>query len=63
MARFSEEEVFTLLLLVNYEKNQVLDNSREAYVPEYVGHLTNLGEKLNRYYDKHYPEDEYDGGH
>lgn len=58
MARFSEEEVETLLGLVDLEIRDVIDAGAFSSEDIYIPYLRNLAEKLEKYYIKHYPEDE-----
>lgn len=61
MARFSEEEVATLNILVELEIGEVSGHPGLAFYEEYLPYLRNLKQKLEDYHNKHYPEDKYDG--
>lgn len=60
MARFSEEEVETLMGLVNTEIEDTQGSFGAVWYPEYVPMLQILLDKLQNYQNKHYPEDRED---
>lgn len=61
MARFSEEEVATLNILVDWEIREVIDAGAFSSEDIYIPYLHNLKQKLENYHNKHYPEDKTDG--
>lgn len=57
MARFSEEEVALLYQLVQSEIYDVQDSHVMQLQPEYFPFLVQLTEKLQAYFEKHFPEE------
>jgi hypothetical protein len=60
MARFSEEEVATLQILIELEIQECNQHPGLLFYEEYLSHLRVLADKLQNYQNKHYPEDTYD---
>jgi hypothetical protein len=60
MARFSEEEIETLIGLVEIEREDINSGFGRVWAPELVPFLDNLKQKLEDYHNKHYPEDRND---
>lgn len=58
MARFSEEEVETLRVLVEMELEELKSVSVGVFYYDYAPHLHSLLEKLEKYQEKHFKEED-----